>query len=262
MRAIARSSRRSAFTLIELLVVLAIVAVLVALLLPAISKARAAAKFIHCQSNMRQIGFALTSYEIDNRVYPQGNALPEEIGNGTDIDPYINYGRKVWYCPDRENFDVMPAYKYEVANWPRTGYFNFAGAKFPNGLLTKYPQAYQISSYTHTNGVVYSFRWYDAYYPLAQDIMRGWWTDPVQGYLDDPRVAHMEAGRLARSNAVRHDASVSAQKYFVAVEANGTPNGYTYPGSINNTAGSYCYQVVPPQPFADFSYNIPPTFGP
>ena len=54
--------RKSGFTLIELLVVIAIIALLAALLLPAITKAREAARQAQCQSNLKNIGVALFKY--------------------------------------------------------------------------------------------------------------------------------------------------------------------------------------------------------
>ncbi len=66
---------RRGFTLIELLVVIAIIALLVGLLVPAIGRARTAARMTACGSNLHQIGIGVSSYLDTNK-----NRLPQALG--------------------------------------------------------------------------------------------------------------------------------------------------------------------------------------
>src|SRR5437762_12301414 len=59
------------FTLIELLAVIAIIGILSALLLPAISRAKAASRATVCKNHLSQIGRAMAMYVGDYQRYPK-----------------------------------------------------------------------------------------------------------------------------------------------------------------------------------------------
>ena len=122
MRALDRGRR--GFTLIELLVVIAIIALLAALLLPALARAKVAAKKVQCINNQRQLAEAWMMYTGDNNdmvpangeIYPPSTTVKlwiqgafyyaESNTNSTYIlDPkYALFGNyikttKIYLCP-------------------------------------------------------------------------------------------------------------------------------------------------------------------
>jgi len=91
--------KKRGFTLIELLVVIAIIAILAAILLPALARAREAARRASCQSNVKQMGLAIFMYANNNREYLPAQQSNQDLtptiwGAWSDTNP--NYG----YCGD------------------------------------------------------------------------------------------------------------------------------------------------------------------
>jgi prepilin-type processing-associated H-X9-DG protein/prepilin-type N-terminal cleavage/methylation domain-containing protein len=134
---IARFKASAAFTLIELLVVIAIIVILAAMLLPALSRAKAAADSAVCKNNLHQIGLAMRMYVDDFKVYPLfgrpsvGLASPPQMWYNalerytsakwpTPFASSTNLPPKLWVCPSYARLPVR---------WQTGGYsYNASGA--------------------------------------------------------------------------------------------------------------------------------------
>lgn len=73
-----------AFTLIELLVVISIISLLIAILLPALGKARDAARNVQCLTNLKQMGLITAMYQSDFRGHCPAAMVRDFEGSGND----------------------------------------------------------------------------------------------------------------------------------------------------------------------------------
>lgn len=136
----AAGRRAGGFTLIELLVVIAVIILLMAILLPVLQMAASQARKTQCLSNLKQIGTAMTAYQLNYKSFlpspahsdaaPDLNAKDHWDGdpnytdehNPSDRPPYTWKGKIIPYigtAADEENPDL----KYGVFKCPAVRLF-------------------------------------------------------------------------------------------------------------------------------------------